>query len=228
MKYSIEGENLPVLICEMEKGENVICEGGAMSWMSPNMKMETISNGAGRSIGRAFAGEGLFLNRYTALDRQGLIAFSAKFPGRIRAFEIEPGQELIAQRTAFLAATPDVELSVYLQKKISTGFFGGEGFVMQRLSGGGTAFLEFDGHVIEYELGQGEQMIVSTGYLVAMTGGCKMDIQSVAGMKNKFLGGEGLFNTVVTGPGRLWMHTMPVSKMARVIYNHMPASAKSN
>lgn len=215
MNYSIEGEPLPVVICNLENGETMITEKGAMSWMSPNMKMETISNGGvGKMIGRAFSGEAMFVNRYTAQGGNGLIAFASSFPGSIRAFNIAPGQEIVAQKSAFLASDVNVELSVFFQKRFGAGLFGGEGFIMQKLTGNGIAFLEFDGYVKEYELSPGQQMIIDTGYLAAMTASCTIEIQKVPGVKNMLFGGEGLFNTVLTGPGKVWLQSMPVSQLA--------------
>ena len=215
MKFSIEGEPLPVVICDLENGESMLTEKGAMSWMSPNMQMETLSNGGfGKMIGRAFSGESMFMNRYTAVNGNGLIAFASSFPGSIRAFNIAPGQEIVAQKSAFLASTAGVDMSVFFQKRFGAGLFGGEGFIMQKISGQGVAFLEFDGHIKEYDLAPGQQIIVDTGYLAAMTATCSIDIQSVPGIKNALLGGEGLFNTVVSGPGKVWLQTMPISQMA--------------
>ena len=206
MNYTIEGAPLPVVICNLEGGETMLTEKGAMSWMSPNMKMETTTGGGiGKMFGRAFSGESMFINRYTAQGGTGLIAFASSFPGDIRAFEIAPGQEIVAQKSAFLASTAGVEMSVFFQKRIAGGLFGGEGFIMQRLSGNGTVFLEFDGHIKEYELTPGQQIVVDTGYLAAMTAGCSIDIQTVPGVKNMLFGGEGIFNTVITGPGRVWL-----------------------
>lgn len=225
MRYSIEGEPLPVVICELENGETMITESGAMSWMSPNMKMETTSGGGiGKMFGRALSGESLFLNRYTATGGIGTIAFASSFPGSIRAFEIAPGQEIVAQKSAFLAATAGVELSVFVQQKIGSGFFGGEGFIMQRLSGNGIAFLEYDGYVKEYELAPGQQMVIDTGYLAAMTASCSVEVKTVPGVKNMLFGGEGIFNTVVTGPGRIWLQTMPVSQMANTLRPYFPTN----
>jgi uncharacterized protein (TIGR00266 family) len=215
MNFSIEGEPLPVVICNLEANETMITESGAMSWMTPNMKMETSSNGGiGKMFGRALSGESLFVNRYTAIGGPGMIAFASSFPGSIRAFNIAPGQEIIAQKSSFLASSSTVELTTHFQKKIGSGFFGGEGFIMQRLSGNGVAFLEFDGYVKEYELQAGQQMIIDTGYLAAMSVTCSMDIQTVPGVKNMFFGGEGLFNTVISGPGRIWLQSMPVAQLA--------------
>ncbi len=222
MKYSIEGAPLPVVICDLEAGETMITEKGAMSWMTPNMNMETTGGGAGKMLGRMFSGENLFQNRYTAQGGPGQIAYASSFPGSILAFEIAPGKEMICQKSAFLASEAGVQLSVAFQKKLGSGFFGGEGFIMQRLSGNGTAFVEIDGHVKEYILEAGQSMVVDTGYLAAMESTCTMDIVTVKGLKNKLLGGEGFFNTVVTGPGKIYLQTMPVNQMADTLRPFFP------
>ena len=225
MKYEIKGDSLPVVICQLEAGEQMLTEGGGMSWMSPNMQMETTSNGGvGKALGRMFAGEKLFQNIYTAQGGPGMIAFASSFPGSIKPFQITPGNDMNCQKSAFLAGEMGVQLSVAVNKKIGSGFFGGEGFIMQRLSGQGIFFAEFDGHVIEYELKPGQQIVVDTGHLAAMTASCQMEIQTVPGMKNKFLGGEGLFNTVITGPGHVWLQTMPLSNVAGVLRAYLPTS----
>ena len=221
MQYSIEGEPLPVVICQLSDGETMITERGAMSWMSPNMRMETVGGGLGKMFGRAFSGESMFQNHYTA-QGNGLIAFASSFPGSIKAFESTPGNELICQKSAFLASTSGVELSIFFNKKVGSGLFGGEGFIMQKLSGNGLAFVEFDGYIKEYVLQPGQSMVLDTGYLAAMTATCSMEIQSVPGLKNKFFGGEGFFNTVVTGPGRIWIQSMPISAMAGSLMSFLP------
>ncbi len=224
MRYSIEGEPLPVVICTLDSGETMITESGAMSWMTPNMKMETTSNGGvGKMLGRVFTGESMFQNRYTAQGGEGMIAFASSFPGSIRAFEIAPGQDIVAQKKAFLASTSGVELSVFFQKKVGSGLVGGEGFLMQKLSGQGMAFLEFDGFVKEYDLQPGQQMVIDTGYLAAMSSSCKVDVQTVPGIKNAIFGGEGIFNTVITGPGHLWLQTMPVPQLAGALVPYLPS-----
>ena len=217
MHYKIEGAPLPVAILSVEANETIITEGGAMSWMSPNMKMETSGGGIGKMFGRALSGESVFLNKYTAQGGEGELAIASSFPGDIVAYDIAPGKEIVAQKSAFLASTSGVELSTFFQKKIGSGFLGGEGFIMQKLSGNGTAFLEFDGNIKEYTLQPGQQMVIDTGYLAAMEATCQISVQSVPGLKNKFLGGEGLFNTVVTGPGKIWLQTMPAVQMAGVL-----------
>ncbi len=223
MKYSIEGEPLPVVVCELESNEMMITEKGAMSWMSPNMKMETVGGGVGKMFGRMFSGESMFVNHYTAMGGPGMIAFASSFPGSIRAFEISPGKEMICQKTAFLASTSGVELSVFFQKKAGAGFFGGEGFIMQKLSGNGVAFVEFDGYIKEYELAAGQSIVVDTGYLAAMDSTCSIDIQKVPGVKNMLFGGEGVFNTVITGPGRVLLQSMPIGQMAGTLIPYLPA-----
>ena len=215
MQYQIQGGNLPVVICTLENGERMITERGSMSWMSPNMQMQTSSNGGvGKALGRMFAGEALFQNIYTATGGRGMIAFASSFPGSIRALNIAPGEGMIVQKRAFLASQDGVELSVHFQKKLSGGFFGGEGFIMQRLSGQGVAFIEIDGSAVEYKLAAGQSMIVDTGYLAAMSETCTMDVVTVPGVKNVLFGGEGLFNTRVTGPGNIILQTMPVTAVA--------------
>ena len=223
MRYEIKGETLPVVLCYLDSGERMITERGSMSWMSPNMKMETTSNGGlGKALGRMFAGEALFQNVYTAQGGSGMIAFASSFPGKIVAYDIGPGRELIVQKSGFLASETGVEMSVFFQKKLGSGLFGGEGFIMQKLSGQGMAFLEFDGHVIEYELNKEQSIVVDTGYLAAMDATCSMEIKSVPGVKNALFGGEGLFNTVVNGPGKVYLQTMPINHVAAVLRSVMP------
>lgn len=216
MKYSIEKEPFPVLICQMEEGETMLTESGSMAWMTPSMEMQTTSNGGvGKAFGRMFAGESLFMNRYTAGRGGGEIAFASDFMGSILPIEITTGTSIIAQKSAFLAGTEGIDLAVHFQRKLATGIFGGEGFIMQKISGQGIAFLEIDGKVIEYDLAPGEQKILDTGYLAYMEDSCTMEIVQNKGLKNKFFSGEGFFNTVVTGPGKIVIQTHPIQKVAQ-------------
>lgn len=218
MNYEIKGGEFPALICTLEQNETMITEGGGMSWMSPNMKMETTSNGGlGKVLGRMVTNESLFQNRYTAIGGQGTIAFASSFPGEIIPLELSDGKEYICQKSAFLASTSGVNLSIQFRKKLGAGLFGGEGFIMQKLSGNGTAFIEVDGSVVKYTLAEGQKIIIDTGHLVMMSNTCQLDIQTVKGAKNILFGGEGLFNTVVTGPGEIVLQTMPISKLAQGI-----------
>jgi len=224
MKYEIKGTPLPVVICNLDANETMITERGSMSWMTPNMKMETTSNGGlGKALGRMFAGEALFQNKYTAEGGPGLIAFASSFPGQILPIQIQPGANMIVQKSAFLASQVGVELSVHFQKKLGAGFFGGEGFIMQRLSGTGLAFVEIDGSVVDYTLQAGQSMLIDTGYLAMMDETVQMSVEAVKGVKNMVFGGEGIFNTKVTGPGRIWIQTMPISNVAGVISQFIPS-----
>ena len=223
MEYEVKGTPMPVVICQLKSGETLKCESGAMSWMSPNMKMETSGGGIGKMFGRMFSGETMFRNKYTA-QGEGLIAFASSFPGTIRAVEIDPSHPVIVQKRAYLASETGVELSVFFQKKGMAGFFGGEGFIMQKLSGHGVAFLEIDGSTVEYELSAGQQIVVNTGNVAMIDATCSIDVQQVKGVKNVLFGGEGLFNTVITGPGRVVLQTMPASALASMIAGMLPSS----
>jgi uncharacterized protein (TIGR00266 family) len=216
MKYEIIGEPMPAVVCNLAGGESMITERGSMCWMSPNMEMQTAAGGLSKALGRIFSGESLFQNIYTARG-EGMIAFASSFPGSIHVVEITPDRPIIAQKSAFLASESGVELSVFFQKKFGAGFFGGEGFILQRLSGRGIAFLEVDGYAVEYNLQPGQSIVVDTGNLCMVDATCSIDIQTVKGVKNVLFGGEGLFNTVVTGPGRVTLQTMPVSGMAAAL-----------
>jgi uncharacterized protein (TIGR00266 family) len=163
-----------------------------------------------------FSGESIFQNTYTASKDGDFIAFASSFPGEILAFDVSKGT-IIAQKTAFLAREESVNMSIYFQKKFGSGFFGGEGFIMQKFEGKGIVFLEIDGSIKEYDLAPGESMILDTGYLAAMTESVKMDIVTVKGVSNVLFGGEGLFNTKVTGPGHVWVQTMPKNKLLSLI-----------
>lgn len=224
MQYEITGTPLPVVTCTLQAGEKMITESGAMSWMSPNMQMETSTNGGiGKAFGRMFSGESMFQNIYTAVGGQGVIAFASSFPGSIIPFQISPGNSIVVQKKGFLAAEAGVQLSLFFQQRLGAGFFGGEGFIMQKLSGQGMAFAEIDGSVVEYTLQPGQQMIIDTGYLAAMSETCQISIQRIQGVKNVLFGGEGLFNTVVTGPGKIYLQSMPVNSLAQAIIPYIPA-----
>ena len=220
MKYEIKNQPYSVVTFNMEKGESIKCQSGAMAWMTPGIQMETKTGGLGGMFKKAIVGESLALNNYTAMDA-GELTLAKQCPGDIITFDISKSP-IIAQKTAFLAATPDVNLDVYLQHKAGAGLFGGEGFLMQKISGEGTAWLEIDGAVQERELAAGEKLIVDSGYVAAIEATCTMEIQTVKGFTNVLLGGEGLFNTVVTGPGKVWLQTMPVTALAMNLYAYMP------
>ena len=235
MKYEIKGAPFPVVICTVDPGESLICESGAMAWMSSNMKQDTQLAGKGKGLlgglakaaGSMFTGEGIFRDKYTAEGKEGMIAFGSNVPGRIMAVEIKPGMSIVAQKGAYLASTEGVEMSVKFQKKMS-GIFGGEGIIMQQFSGDGIVLLEIDGETVEYELAAGEKMYVSTGYVALMDESVTMEAEIVKGIKNIAFGGEGLVNTTVTGPGKVVLQTMPVSALARAVIPYVPTSSSNS
>lgn len=223
MEYKITGGNLPVVRCKLEKGESIYCEAGGMSWMDSGFKMDTGTGGAKTFFSKFLTSEKLLRNKYIA-EEAGEIAFATCFPGSIGAMELKEGDSLIAQDSAYLADYGNIQMSIFFQKKIGAGLFAGKGFIMQKFYGEGLVFLEFDGSVTEYTLAPGEKKIIDTGYLVAMEGTCDIDIQMIKGVKNIVFGGEGLFNTTVTGPGKIYIQSMPIEKVATRIYYSMPNS----
>lgn len=224
MRYEIKGDDMPVVICHLEAGEKMITEKGSMVWMSRNMKMETVGGGMGKMFGRMLTGESMFRNVYTAEGGNGMIAFASSFPGSIRAIEVTPDKPVVMQKSAFLAATSGVELSVFFQKKLGSAMFGGEGFLMQQVSGSGIVFAEIDGSAVEYELKSGQQLVVDTGNLAIVDSTVSIDIETVKGVKNVLFGGEGLFNTVVTGPGRVTLQTMPLNDFVGLVASRIPSN----
>ena len=223
MNCEIKGGNFPVAICDMAAGEALMCETGAMSWMNGGIKMETSTGGGlGKMLGRAFSGESLFMNRYVA-ESAGILAIGACSPGEIRKVDIT-GKPIVVQKGSFLAMDEGVNLDIFFQKKIGSGMFGGEGFIMNKLSGNGSVLLEIDGGAVEYDLAAGEKMTIDTGYLVMMDETCSIDIVMIKGVGNILFGGEGLFNTVLTGPGKVYLQTMPASSLAAVIQPYIVTS----
>ncbi len=221
MEYEIKGGSFPVVICRLRDGERMITEKGSMVWMSPNMEMETRGGGLGKMFSKAFSGESMFQNIYTARG-DGMIAFGSSFPGKILPLEVSGGRELIMQKSSFLASEETVDLSIAFNKKMGAGFFGGEGFIMQKLSGRGMAFVEIDGDLVEYDLAPGQQIVVDTGNVAGYESTVTMDVRQVPGLKNKMMGGEGLFNTYLTGPGKVMLQTMPISSMAAALSGYIP------
>lgn len=219
MEVKILGDSLPVVTCKLKNGDSIITESGGMSWMTEGIKMETSTNGGiMKGLGRALAGESLFMNIYTAEKDDVEIAFSSSFPGKILEFDLNQGETIIAQKRAFLCAESSVDITMHFRKKLGAGFFGGEGFIMQKITGPGKVFLEIDGEVIKKELQEGEKLKVDNGYVAAMSSTVNLDIETVPGLKNIVFGGEGLFLTTVKGPGTVYLQSMPVSKLAGMLY----------
>lgn len=227
MNYEIVGGAYPAVVCHLQAGEKMQNESGSMTWMDPCMEMATTGGGSvGKMFGRMLSAETVFMNVYTARE-DGMIAFGSSFPGSIKALDISPDHEVVVQKRSFLASEMGVDLSVFFNHKAKTGIFGGEGFIMQRLSGEGTAFIEIDGGFIEYQLAAGQQMVVDSGNVLGFVGGVTMDVQRIHGAKNIVFGGEGLFNTVLTGPGTIWLQTMPLVNLAEAIAPYVQSGGNS-
>lgn len=223
MDFEVKGKPFPVIVCNIKDGESVKCQSGAMAWMSSNMEMQTKSGGIGKMFSKAISGESLFENIYTANGGDGMIAFAAGVPGDVLPIQISADKTIVAQKKAFLASEMGVNYEVFFQKKLGAGFVGGEGFVMQKFSGNGYVFLEIDGSVVDYELKPGETMVIDTGTLAACDATCSIDVQMVKGLGNVFAGGEGLFVTKITGPGHVYLQTMPVPTLAGAIRPYIPS-----
>lgn len=216
LNYEIKGGSMPVAICYLTNGQKIVSESGAMGWMSDNIAMDTnMKGGLFKSIGRSLSGESLFLNTFTCINNEvGKIAFPCSVPGKIIAKELNHNESIICQKGAFIASENTVSLNLYFKKKLSTGFFGGEGFILQKITGPGTVLLEFDGFVEEVTLSPGERLKVDTGHVAAFEPTVAFDIEMVKGFKNIFFGGEGLFLTTLTGPGKVYLQTMPLQNLA--------------
>ena len=225
MQYEIKGAPFAVLECKLSAGEAMKCQGGGMAWMSPSMKMKTSGGGLGKMLGKLVTGESMFFNTYTAEGGDGEIAFGMSFPGNIIPVDVSQ-RSIVAQKRAFMACESGVDMNIFFQKKVGSGLFGGEGFIMQKFSGHGMAFLEIDGSTEERELAAGETITVDSGYIAAMEETCSIDIQMVSGLGNVVFGGEGLFNTVIKGPGKIWLQTMPIPNLANSLIPYLPTSSK--
>lgn len=225
MEYEIKGGPFPMVICKLNKGEVMKNESGSMALMTSDIKMET-STGGGilKGLGRALAGDSIFLNFFTAEEDNQEIGFANSFPGKIIPLELNGTKAIIAQKGAYLASEESVEIEMHFRKKLGVGIFGGEGFILQKFSGTGIVFLEIDGEVVEYNLKEGEKLVVDQGHLAAMDETVDFDIQRVKGVKNILVGGEGLFLGTLTGPGKVWVQTMPLTNFVNAIIPHIPTS----
>ncbi len=225
MQYEIIGNTFPAVRCKLDQGETMKCEGGSMSWMDRDITMSTEGGGGlGKAFGRALSGDKVFFNKYQSSREGAEIVFASSFPGCIVPVKLGEGQSIIAQKSSFLAAEDSVDVSVHVHHKVAGGIFGGMGFIMQKFTGPGTVFLEIDGSLEQYELAAGETKVVDGPHLAILSDGVNFDIEKVKGMKNIVFGGEGLFNTVVHGPGKIWLQTMPISNVAGVIAQYIPTS----
>ncbi len=222
MKYEIFGSTLPAVTIALDAGEAIYTESGGMSWMTDDIKMET--NMKGGAFGRMFTGESLFMATYTAQSPGQSITLASTFPGAILPLELSPGKEYICQKRAFLGAQPSVQLTVEIIKGFAKGLFGGEGFILQRLKGSGMAFVELDGSIKEIELQAGQKLKVDTGNIAVYESTVTYDVERIKGFKNVLFGGEGLFLTTVTGPGKVWLQTMTAEALAKAVIPFLPKS----
>jgi uncharacterized protein (TIGR00266 family) len=226
MRYEIQGNVLPSVDVWLEAGESVYTESGGMAWMKGNIEMNTNTRGgllAG--LGRSLAGESLFMTTYTAQGSAGMVTFTPEAPGRILVFELAAGQSLICQKDAFMAAQETVQMEMHFRKKLGAGLFGGEGFILQKITGPGVVFLEISGDAREYDLQAGEVMKVDPGHIALYEPSVDYDITSVKGIKNMLFSGEGLFLATLKGPGRIWLQSMPISNLAAKIKQYIPTKS---
>ena len=223
MRYEIKGTTMPALEITLERGESVFTETSSMSWMTNGIDMSTGTRGGlGKIIGRAIAGESMFLTTYKSTDDGAKVVFTPDTPGVIVPVTLQDGQDIIAQRDAFMCAEDSVEVKVHYRKNLGVGFFGGEGFVMQRLSGPGTMFAEIGGEVVEYNLQRGEVLKVNPGYVAMHESSVDYNISTLRGVRNIIFGGENFFVATLKGPGRVWLQTMPLRNLAESIMRYLP------
>lgn len=227
IKHTIRGTTLPIVDAELKTGESVYTESGGMAWMSPNIDMQSnMKGGIGKAFGRMLSGESLFMVNYTCTEGTGLISFCSEFPGKIVPLDLQQDQSIICQRDAFMMAESTVDLKMEFNKKLGAGLFGGEGFFLQKISGPGKAFLEFTGEITEYVLQDGQTLKVDPGYIGAFEPSVSYEIVRVKGIKNMLFGGEGLFLATLTGPGKIWLQSMPLANLAKKIAPYIPVQRK--
>ena len=225
MEYKIIGNVVPAVDINLKKGEKVYTQSGGMTWKTEGIEMKTDTGGGIKKVlGRVFSGEGIFVNHYEATIEGATVGFSSTMPGKIVPLQINPNNGIYTQKGAFLCAQEGVELSVTLTKKLSAGFFGGEGLILQELSGTGMAFLEADGDIYEKTLAQGEVFYVNTGNLVCFDKTCDYSVEIVKGAKNLIFGNEGLFFIKLTGPGKVIIQTQNFYEFASKILSQGPSS----
>jgi len=229
LRYQIIGTVLQAAIIELDPGQMIFSESGGMSWMSGNIQMNTNSGGGiGKMFKRAVSGESLFIIDFTVAGGTGIIGFASEMPGKIVPLHLAPGQQIIMQKDSFMCAEKSVELEIHFRRKLGAGLFGGEGFIMQKVTGPGVVFTELDGEVVEYNLQPGQVMKVDTGHIAMFEPSVQFDIEMVRGFKNMLFGGEGLFLATLRGPGKIWLQTMPVMNVAKKIAQYLPASGSNS
>ncbi|MBO9312325.1 MAG: TIGR00266 family protein [Chloroflexus sp.] len=229
LRYKIIGTTMQAVILEVPAGQTVFSERGGMSWMSANVQMQTnMEGGLGGAFKRMFSGESIFMVNFTPQGGPGIIGFSAEFPGKIVPLNLGPGQTMICQKDAFMCAERSVSLDIHFRRKLGAGLFGGEGFIMQKITGPGLAFVELDGEIVEYTLEANQMLKVDTGHVAMYEPTVNFDVEIVRGFKNILFGGEGLFLTTLRGPGRVWLQTMPAMNLAKKLAQYMPSTSSSS
>jgi len=222
MQFKIEGSDFPMLEIQLNRGESVFTESGGMAWMSQGIRMSTNTRGGLMAgLGRALAGESLFMVSYACEGNSGRVVFTPEAPGRILNMTLSANQSLICQKDAFLCAEESVEMKMYFQKRLGAGIFGGEGFILQKVTGPGEVFLAIPGEVKAYTLGQGDRILVDPGHIAFFEPSVNYEIEMVKGIKNVLFAGEGLFLATLTGPGKIWLQTMPLSNLAAKLSHYL-------
>jgi uncharacterized protein (TIGR00266 family) len=230
MQNRITGTTMPVLEFILDPNESVISEAGELSWMSSSIQMTTHTQFAGGGglfgvLKRVAGGGSLFMTEYRAVGAPGEVAFATKLPGHIVPVEVSAGHEYMIHRHGFLCATPQIQISVAFQQSLGAGMFGGDGFLLQKLNGQGIAWLELSGELVVRDLQPGETLRVHPGHVGAFQASVSFQITTVPGMKNMFFGGDGIFLAALTGPGRVWLQTLPIAKLAHAIEKYLPREA---
>jgi len=224
MEYEINGTFLQAVDIRLAQGEAVFTESGGMAWMSGDVSMKTDTKGGLMAgLGRKLAGESLFMTTYRCHGPEGMVTFTPEAPGQVMVFELAAGQAMICQKDAFMVAEDSVKLQIHFRKKLGAGLFGGEGFILEKVTGPGVVFFEIPGEVREYTLAQGETMEVDPGHIALFEPTVDYDISMVKGLSNIFFSGEGLFLARMRGPGKVWLQTMPISNLARKIARYIPS-----
>ncbi|MGA3172285.1 MAG: AIM24 family protein [Chthoniobacteraceae bacterium] len=231
MQHEVVGSILPVLEIHLDPGEKVIAVSGELSWMTSSIELETHTQHAGGgglfgAFKRAAAGGSFFMTQYEARGTAGTVAFAAKVPGHILPVTVAPGQEYMIHRHGFLCGTPDAVLTVGFQQSLGAGIFGGDGFLLQRLSGSAQAWVELGGEIITYELAPGETLRVHPGHVGMFEAGVGFDITRIKGIRNMFFGGDGIFLAQLTGPGKVWLQTLTLSNLAHALAPYLPTGGE--
>jgi uncharacterized protein (TIGR00266 family) len=228
MRYEVSGTTMQTVSIDLEAGERLYSQTHSMAWMSDTISMQTHTGGGlFAGLKRAMGGGTLFITEFTA-ERAGHIAFAPRFPGQIMPFRLGAGQSLICRKETFLCAEQSVTLDIAFQQRLGAGFFAGEGFILQRVTGPGTVFLDLSGEVVEKSLGAGERLLVHAGHIGIQEPGVATDIQMMRGFRNVLFGGEGLFLATLTGPGKVWLQSMPILNLAEEIARYMPGERRES